>query len=164
MIYQLREPVCQCPTLRSGVNNPLHIFSCFYFDKNIKIGRNPRDHLVQPSYFRRRENWDPEKKRIHSRSHSESVEEIRNLTFCLLLWCSLCHSKVFLPGQFPSFLCFLAASPPLHHPSFFSLCQGVCLPFLDVHILMVKISLDGSEKIPMNSVVFAFELVDFNYH
>lgn len=118
VIYQLREPVCQCPTWRSGVNNPLHFFSCFSFDKNIRIGRNPRDHLFQPSFIRG-ENWDPGKKRIHSRSHSESVEEIRSLTFCLLLWCSLYHSKVFLPGQFPSFLCFLAASPLytiLHSP------------------------------------------------
>lgn len=151
---QLREPVCWCPTLelikvRAWCAQSLTLAFYFYLIKMLELAGIPEIILF---YKRRKLGSREELNLFRITKWIDGRGQFRNQASCLLVSCSLYHPTVSLPGQFPSFLYFLAASPLhiiLHSP----LCWGVCLPFLDVLILMVKINLNGTEKVDVNSVL-----------
>lgn len=125
---------------------------CFYFNKNISVGGDLRDHLVQPPYFTGGGNWDPERNWIYSGSHSELMEEDRLGARPLVSWLVFFRPLCRVPCRIvPSILYCLAASP-LHtilHVRL-SVREFVHVPWM---FLMVKISLNGGENIGMNSVL-----------
>ena len=126
----------------------------FLFNKNIRVGMDPSNHLVQPPCFTRGGNWDPERNLIYSRSHSELIEEARSRARPLISGLLFFITSCSVPSRTVSLLPFLLGSiTPSYHPSFSSLCQGVCLTFLDVLVLMVKVSLSGGEKVGIYSVL-----------
>lgn len=111
--HHLREPFCQCPALKllkvqAWYAWSLEVAFCFCLIKNIKVGKNPRNHLVQSPYFTRDRNWDPERNWIYLRSHSELIEEARSGVRPLISWSAVLYNLVqclfqdCLPSSFSS--------------------------------------------------------------
>lgn len=71
----------------------------FIFNKNIRVGRDPRNHLVQPPFFTRGGNWDPVRNLIYSRSHSELIEEARLGARPLVSWSTVLYNILQCPFQ-----------------------------------------------------------------
>lgn len=162
-VLSVREPLCQCPTLRPGVNDSLYFLSVFNLIKLSELVGTQRSSSPALLFYKRRKlgsrgelNLLKITQLINGRGQS------RRQASCLLSWCSLCRSTVSLPGQSPP--SFTSWQHLFFMPSFILFCLLRSLfTFLRCSYLMVKISLNARWKDRCElSVVFALDLVNLN--